>query len=341
MPSELKLRLNHAATFVAFATVGALAYMFMPSCSILADADDTLCHALAAAKDGVVDWPDDEHRYWSGPADCHGFDHCALNPWFISQDARDYIEGFGIAQGHNWADLGRADVMTVDKDTEEVDTPLGRTYNGYSNIVFANLEGIELDRGRPLDDFDYYDTFLKWASAYVSQKTYRVNGNCFRNCRTVESTRCIIARTVTGPFRNDYIDLYQTFFYDIDSVWRASTIVHEVRHARHGVQHNGGSGCQNESACDLRWSTGGANTYELMWLAAYYWTPEDHPYITPSRRARAASLFAYRKQAMFVEPVQWDLGSLSDINEIPEFYVEQAACSEDPNNPHYCLVLAN
>ncbi len=341
MPSQVEFRWNRTLTLAAIAAVGALAYMFMPSCSILADADDTLCHALAAAKDGVVDWPAYENEYWSGPGTCHGFDHCTLNPWFVSEDARAYIERFGIAQGHNWADLGRADTLSVDKVTEEANSPLGRTYNAYANIVFANLEGIELDRGRSLSDFEYYDTYLKWSSAYVSQKTYRVNGNCVRNCRTVESTKCVIARTMSGPFRNDFIDLYQTFFYDIDSIWRASTIVHEVRHARHGVEHDGGSGCYNESACDLRWSSGGANTYELMWLAAYYWTPEDHPFITPARRARAASLFNTRRHTMFNEEVQWDLGSLRHINEIPEFYAEQAACSEDPENPHYCLVLAD
>jgi hypothetical protein len=342
MPSEVKPRWRGTITLLAIAAVGALAYMFMPSCSMLADADDTLCHAIAAAKDGVVDWPDYDAEHWrGGPVSCHGFDHCTVNPWFSSQDARAYIEGFGIAQGHNWADLGGADVMSVDKVTEEVDTPLGRTYNAYANIVFANLEGTELDRGRSLSDFEYYDTYLKWSSAYVSQKTYRVNGNCFRNCRTVESSWCVIARTVTGPFRNDFIDLYQTFFYDIDSILRASTIVHEVRHARHGISHDGGGGCTHGSACDTRWSRSGANTYELMWLAAYYYTPEDHPFITPARRQRAVSLFNLKRESGFNEQVLWKLGDFYAINEIPEFYVEEAACSEDPDNPHPCLILAD
>ncbi len=105
------------------------------------DADDTLCHAIAAAKDGVVDWPVDEYSRWYSPKDCHCFDQIMQNPWWLSQDVRSYIEGFGIAQGHNWGDLGRADMTTFTKDTQEVDTPLGRTYNAYSNIVFANLEG--------------------------------------------------------------------------------------------------------------------------------------------------------------------------------------------------------
>ena len=170
--------------------------------------------------------------------------------------------------------------------------------------------------------------------------TYRVNGNCNRDCETVFSTNCVIARTVSGPFRNDYIDLYQTFFYDLDAVWRASTIVHEVRHARDRKSHDG-CVCGNVSACDFRWSSNGANTYELMWLAAYYWTPEDHPFITPARRERAASLFNTRKEVMFCEKPQWQIGDFWYINETPEYFVEQVACSEDPDHPHYCLILAN
>ncbi len=230
--------------------------------------------------------------------------------------------------------------MTVNEVTQEIDTPLGRTYNAYANIVYANPPGIELDRSRALDDFEYYDSFLKWASAYVSQKTYRVNGNCNRDCETVFSTSCVIARTVSGPFRNDYTDLYQTFFYDLDAVWRASTIVHEVRHARDQITHDS-CVCDNVTACDLRWSSNGANTYEVMWLAAYYWTPDDHAFITLARRARASALFNTRRDVMFCEKPRWQLGDFMYINESPEFYVEQVACSEDPSNPHYCLMLAN
>ncbi len=345
MPGQVKNRLHRATTLLAAAAVGALAYMFMPSCSLLVDADDTLCFAIAEAKDGVVDWPDQEYLEPDYHNDCgitelHECDHCDLNPWFQTQEARSYIEGFGLAQGHGWGDLGRADVMTVDAVTKEIDTPLGRTYNAYANLVYANPEGIELNRSRALDDFEYYDSFLKWASAYVSQRTYRINGNCNRDCETVFSRICVIARTVNGPFRNDYTDLYQTFFYDLDAVWRASTIVHEVRHARDGISHDA-CACPNGSACDARWSRAGANTYELMWLAAYFYTPEDHPFITPVRKARAADLFDTRKEMMFCEKPQWQFGDFRDINDIPEFYVNQVACSEDPSNPYNCIFLAN
>jgi len=341
MPEQVRIGFRAKALLIAVG-VGGFVYMFMPSCAIfLADEDDTLCHALAAAEDGVVEWPVGE-RWHSDPlGGCHVFDQVMMNPWCLSQDAQDYMGGFGIAQGHDWGDFESNEVATYEQEGSEVDEPLGRTYNGYANLVFANVEGIELDRGRSLDDFEYYDTFLKWSSAFVSQKTYRVNGSCVRNCQTIGSYSCTIARTVTGPFRNDYIDLYQTFYYDIDAVWRASTIMHEVRHARDQVRHFGGSGCPRGSACDRRWSDAGANTYEMLWLAAYYWTPEDHQFITPARRSRAQALFATLRHAAFNDPVRWDLSKFELINEIPEFYVYQAACSDDPDNPHGCLYLAN
>jgi hypothetical protein len=341
MSERLGKKITRVKALLIAALIGVFVYMFMPSCALFADADDTLCHALAAGEGGLVDWPNGERWYSDPKGACHVFDHVMESPWLVSQEGRDYLDGFGIAQGHNWGHMGREDMTTYDGKTLEVDTPLARTYNGYSNIVYSNLEGVDLDRSRSLGDFEYYDTFLKWSSAFVWQKTYRINANCSRSCQSVESQSCAIAKTTTGPFRNDYIDLYQTFYYGIDSVWRASTIVHEVRHARDQVLHSGGTGCPRRSACDRSWSRAGSNTYEMLWLAAYYWTAEDHPFITPARRARAQALFETLRHGSFDDPVQWDLGSLALINEIPEFFVYQAACSEDPNNPHRCLMLAN
>jgi hypothetical protein len=335
------MRPTHAKALLLAALVGAFVYMFMPSCAFMADADDTLCYAIAAAEGQLVDWPVAERWHNDPSGGCHVFDQVLANPWCEDQEAREYMRGFGISKGEHWGDFESGDGTSYDDSTSEVDTPLGRTYSGYANFVYANREGTMLDRNRSLKDFDYYDTFLKWASAFVTQKTYRVNGNCGRNCQTVGSSSCAIAKTVRGPFRNDYIDLYQTFYYDIDSVWRASTVFHEVRHARDQVAHHGGSGCSRGSACDKRWSTAGANTYEMMWLAAYYWTPEDHPFITPARRDRARALFDTLRSGAFDDPVQWTLADMEPINEIPDFYVQAAACSEDPQNPHGCLILAN
>ena len=336
------MRSMHAKALLLAALAGAFVYAFMPSCAaILADADDTLCYALAAGEGELVDWPVDERWHTDPSGGCHVFDQVLGNPWCNDEEAREYMLGFGLSKGEHWGDFPSGDGTSYDPKTAEVDTPLGRTYSGYANIVYANHEGITLDRKRSLRDFDYYDTFLKWASAFVTQKTYRVNGSCRRNCETVGSSSCAIAKTVSGVFRNDYIDLYQTFYYDIDSVWRASTIVHEVRHARDQVAHHGGSGCPRRSACDTRWSAAGANTYEMLWLAAYYWTPEDHPFITPARRSRAQALFETLRYGAFDDPVQWTLSDMEAINEIPDFYVQEASCSEDPQNPHGCLMLAN
>jgi hypothetical protein len=324
--------------------VGALVYMFMPSCAAwVADEDDTLCHALAAAEDGNVDWP--VHERWFGGKKkdqrCHVFDNILMSPWWFSEEARSYLEGFGIAQGHNWGHMGRADIRSYDEETGEVDTPLGRTYNAYANIVYANLEGIELDRGRPLSDFDYYDTYLKWVSAYVFQRTYRVNGNCSRECESIGSEYCVIAKTVSGSFRNDYIDLYQTFYYDIDAIWRACTIVHEVRHARQATGHSGGSGCGRKSSCDRKWSDNGSNAFEMQWLAAYYWGPEDNAFLTEARRDRAAALFWTLRRDAFNETPMWTLNDFKTINDNPELFVNRTLCSDSPDQLRYCMGLGN
>jgi hypothetical protein len=338
-------RLTTRKTLLLAAGASVLAYVFMPSCYFFVpDEDDTLCHALAAAEDGKVEWPSNEAEYWlvsdrSGESICQVFDHVWMSPWWFDQAARDYIEGFGLAQGHHWDELGRAAVTAYDEDTGFVNTPLGRTYNAYANIIYSNPEGIDLERGRPLDDFAYYDTFLKWASAFVYQKTFRVSGTCERRCAT--SGSCTIARTASGPFRNDFIELYQSFFYDIDAIWRAASIVHEVRHARDGVHHLGGDACPRRSSCDPRWSSGGANAYELMWLAAYFTTSKHHPFAGGARSARAEALFDSLRYLAFVDPVRWNKESLMMINEAPEYYLREAACSEDPARPHPCLILAN
>jgi hypothetical protein len=324
--------------------IGALAYMFMPSCAAwVADEDDTLCHALAAAEDGKVDWP--VHERWccseKGDQQCHVFDDVLMSPWWSSEEARSYLDGFGIAQGHHWGHMGRADVLSYDEETGQVDTPLGRTYNAYANIVYANLEGIELDRGRPLSDFEYYDTYLKWVSAYVFQQTYRVNGNCSRECESIGSHRCVIANTVSGTLRNDYIDLYQTFYYDIDAIWRACTIVHEVRHARQDDPHTGGRGCSRGSSCDRKWSDNGSNAFEMQWLAAYYWGPEDNPFLTEARRDRAEALFWTLRRDAFNETPRWTLKDFKTINENPDLFVNRALCSDSPDELRYCIGLGN
>ena len=341
MVSQLTQRLLTRKALLIAAAIGALAYLLMPSClAFVPDEDDTLCHAIDAAEGGEVDWPAYD-REWLGNEKSHVFDHVWKSPWWFSEEARTYIEGFGLAQGHGWGELGRGDVQAFDEDRGEVITPLGRTYNAYANIVYANTEGIELDRGKSLRDYAYYDTFLKWASAYVYQNTYRVDGNCARNCENVTSRRCEIARTVEGTLRNDFIRFYQSFFYDIDSVVRGSTVFHETRHARGGMMHTAGNGCARGSSCELQWSRGGANTYEMLWLAAYLWTSPDHVFISDARRERAKDQFNMLRGFAFVDDVDWSLPHFYGINHMPEFYVEEAACSEDPENPHRCLSLAN
>lgn len=317
---------SHGASSIVLACCVALIASVFDASRAAADADDTLCHAISAAGGGPVDWPDDEYE----PSGV--FDNVLHSPWWFSQDARDYIAGY-FAGGHHWGDKG--DVLSFNPTNYRVDTPIGRTYNGYANIVYADIDvydppfGPKLDRTRSARDYDYYDTFLKWASAFVYRETFRVDGACNRDGGNVATTH-------NGWLaRNDYIRLWQNFYYNIDAVKRASIIVHEVRHAD-GVSHSGS--CPRGGSCDPRWTHGGANTYEMLWLAAYYHTPHDHPYITQARRDRAEVHFDYLRQMAFAVEPDWILGNFLFINLIPDYYLEFAVCSEDPYNTYRCLI---
>ncbi len=319
-----------------------IAYLFMPSCTaFVPDADDMICHAIDAAEGGEVSWPHNTYAMWASGRyfQCEVFDHLSQSWWAESDEAREYIEGYGLAQGHGWAELGRDDAMSIDEATGYVDAPMARAYNAYANIAYAPVQGIDLDRNHSLDDFDYYDTFLAWASAYVRQRTFRVSGSCERACRSVGSSSCTTARTVSGRLRKEYILLYHSFFYDIDSIWRASTVVHEVRHAQDGRLHLGRA-CGRRFSCDRAWSEAGSNTYEMLWLAAYFHSGQDTDYISEVRKARAEAVFETLRLTAFDQQVRWNKASFAQINDLPEWYIEEVACSEG-SPTHRCLMLAN
>jgi hypothetical protein len=268
-----------------------------------------------------------------------GFDLVEANPWFGDEAACAYMDGF-LAGGQGWAEMGYRNPMSFDEESGLVDTPIGRTYNGYANLIYAHARNIELEHERSLRDWDYYASFLEWVAAYVHQNTFRVNASCRRDC---SDSGCAIARTVAGTSsRKDYITLYQTFFYDIDAVWRASTITHEIRHAREGSLHTGGNGCDRGSSCDRRWSDAGANTYEVLWLAAFANQSSRNEFITDARRSRAEARLDYMINNAFTDtPTRWTKEVFVGMSLKPRLVVEEMACSEDPIHPQHCLILAN
>ena len=63
MSAAMRLRILRAAFALLRVTGGTLVSACIVSCEDLFDADDALCHAVAAAKNGPVDWPEDAHWY--------------------------------------------------------------------------------------------------------------------------------------------------------------------------------------------------------------------------------------------------------------------------------------
>ena len=237
--------------------------------------DDTLCTAISEANGGPVDSPIDE-EYWL--VSNSYFDGVENHPWYCSGSQINYITDFGPFSD-SWADKGGTDneVCSVHQDYDRYwntpDTPLGRMLNGFSHIVYANAAGSSLDRTRSRNDFDYYNTMTRWMSAAVYQYSFWIDGLCARVCTA--SGFCTFATTFDRRVlnRRDRIEFYQTFYYDIDSLQRAATIVHEARHA-FPVTHDGNS-CSNGGSCDEQWTTAGANTFEMLWLSAYKWANQD------------------------------------------------------------------
>ena len=74
----------------------------------------------------------------------------------------------------------------------------------------------------------------------------------------------------------------------------------------------------------------------MMWLAAYYWTPDDHHFITPARKERAKAHFNTLRNVAFLDTPQWNLWHFFAMNETPEHYIYEVACSEDPDNHRPC-----
>ena len=113
MWDRLRRGLSIRRALLIAAATGATVYLLMPSCTaFVPDADDTICHAIDAAEGGEVLWPQNTHTMWASGRyhQCEVFDHLSQSWWTGSEEAREYIEGYGLARGHGWAELGRDDV---------------------------------------------------------------------------------------------------------------------------------------------------------------------------------------------------------------------------------------
>lgn len=215
---------------------------------------------------------DFQNRGWK-VSNCHFWGGCFYSPGNNNASGdNNFIGQCGGSIGQLWNDFdfdkGDWDQGFGYFDACNVNKPLARTFNA---LNLLDLFGTSMPPGS--------SNWLPWFYAFASNEIDELDARCgFGN-----PNGCTTARTWWGAGVNDRTALYWPFFYGLNVPARASTIVHEARHAD-GRGHNGGSGCPRNGSCDKTWGYWGANTYQVMYL---WWLRAQGNLTTPAVRALA------------------------------------------------------
>lgn len=139
-------------------------------------------------------------------------------------------------------------------DACNTDKPLARTFNACYLLTYSAEDY--------LDD-DYSSPCLNWGRRYVRENIDDLRSKC--------GNGDAIAKSFSGCFTDDRVELYLGFFYSKDVPGRAETLMHESRH-QGGKPHNanfpaGSVFGGGDSGADSTWDYEGA----WMWGALYLW----------------------------------------------------------------------
>lgn len=144
--------------------------------------------------------------------------------------------------------------------------PLARTFQAIELVNFSSPNN-------PTTTDDFSGNFLHWAGNYTIQAYDELDGRC--------GDGTLRGFTTWGTI-DDTTEFYMPFFYNENVVQRASTLVHESRHAD-WCGHNGNDGsnaCPSKSkSCDESLNDGctgigspsgkGADGFQVLWLWWY------------------------------------------------------------------------
>lgn len=106
---------------------------------------------------------------------------------------------------------------------------------------------------------------LHWARRYVRNQIDDLRSKC--------GDGSDIARTWSGFWVNDKVELYMGFFYNRDVVERAGVLVHESRHEggkSHNARFPSGSIYGTGDQADSSWKYKGAWMYHALYLWWFY-----------------------------------------------------------------------
>ena len=136
--------------------------------------------------------------------------------------------------------------------------PLARTFNACYALTYSAQDYLN-------DSWDAPQNILQWGRRYLREEVDDLESKC--------GDGSAIARSFTGWFVNDRVELYLGFFYTYTVVDRAADLLHEARH-QDGKGHNAdlpaGSVYGTGGNADSNWDYQGAWTFHAGYLWWFY-----------------------------------------------------------------------
>lgn len=173
-------------------------------------------------------------------------------------------------------------------------TVFGAGCIGYRETVKWDCTKYKTERYKDCSDWHWLFGWICYAWTWITHKFCVAWGY-------VSSWVCTIGVETANVFTQiKRIELYNTaYFYDIDVIERASTLIHECRHID-GRAHNAdfpswaGSSLAGQSGADESWEYNGAYRWEVAWLA-WYWHSANNstPMLKDRARDTANSILGY------------------------------------------------
>lgn len=154
------------------------------------------------------------------------------------------------------------------EDMCNLELPLNRTFSALWALLFSSLNPAT-------STGDFKGNFLRWAYNYAEQAIDELDGRC-------GGPDGSLAYTWAFPLTDSYTELYLPFLYGYTVPERASTIVHEARHAEWRMHDD--CSCPRGESCDPRWDDGSANSYQIYYL---WWFVDSGVNTTTAMKQRA------------------------------------------------------
>lgn len=149
----------------------------------------------------------------------------------------------------------------------DIRLPLARTFNAIFCLEYSSPDPSNESFSMPI---------LWWGGRYARSHIDELDARCG------DGTAFAATRT-GGLFVDEWTRLYLGFFYNEDVPERASTLIHEARHADAGKGHD-------RNGRDPDWAYNGANRFQIAWLA-WFINQGENTSLALKTRARQAANF--------------------------------------------------